>query len=67
MLVDATETPIESPEKRHTIKSQFIVAKETQEIICTDFSNRKRHGFRLFKEFKVRFHAALKVINDTGY
>ena len=34
--------------KCHTQKAQLIINKETQEIICTDFSN--GNDFRLFKE-----------------
>jgi DDE superfamily endonuclease len=43
------------------------VDKKTQAIICTDFSNGKRHDFRLFKESKTRIHPEIKVITDTGY
>ena len=41
--------------------------KKTQAVICTDFSNGKRHDFRLFKESKTRIHPEVKVITDTGY
>jgi hypothetical protein len=43
------------------------VDKKTQTVICTDFSNGKRHDFRLFKESKTRIHPEVKVITDTGY
>lgn len=36
-------------------------------MICTCFSNGKRHDFRLFKESKTRIHPDIKVITDTGY
>lgn len=36
-------------------------------IICTNFSNGKRHDFRLFKESKVRFQKKTKALTDTGY
>jgi hypothetical protein len=36
-------------------------------IICTSFSNGKRHDFRLFKESKVRALSSIKFITDTGY
>lgn len=36
-------------------------------MICTNFSNGKRHDFRLFKESGVRFLAETKVLTDTGY
>lgn len=41
--------------------------KKTQAVICTDFSNGKRHDFRLFKESKTRINPMIKVITDTGY
>ena len=36
-------------------------------MICTDFSNGKRHDFRLFKESRTHIHPEIKVITDTGY
>lgn len=36
-------------------------------MICTNFSNGKRHDFRLFKESKVRFQEKTQVLTDTGY
>jgi hypothetical protein len=54
-------------EKKHTLKSQVVVDKKTQQIICTAFSNRKCHDFRLFKESKTQIHLAISVVTDTGY
>ena len=45
----------------------MVVNKKTQEVICTDFSNGKRHDFRLFKESRTYIHPDIKVITDTGY
>ena len=36
-------------------------------MICTSFSNGKRHDFRLFKESKTHILPEIKVITDTGY
>lgn len=36
-------------------------------MICTAFSNGKRHDFRLFKESKTKIFSDIKVITDTGY
>jgi len=36
-------------------------------VICTNFTNGKRHDFRLFKESKVAFQAETKVLTDSGY
>jgi hypothetical protein len=44
-----------------------VVNKKTQEVICTDFSNGKRHDFRLFKESRTHVHPKIRVITDTGY
>ncbi len=39
----------------------------SRQIICTAFSNGKRHDFRLFKESKTYLHSSILVIADTGY
>lgn len=44
-----------------------MVDKKTKIIICTAFSNGKRHDFKLFKESKTRIHPGIKTITDTGY
>ena len=44
-----------------------MVDKKTKTVICTAFSNGKRHDFRLFKESKTKMHPDIKVITDTGY
>jgi hypothetical protein len=44
-----------------------VVDKKTKIIICTAFSNGKRHDFKLFKESKTRIHPGIKTITDTGY
>lgn len=41
--------------------------KKTKAVICTAFSNGKRHDFRLFKESKTRIHPEITTITDTGY
>ena len=41
--------------------------KKTKKIICTAFSNGKRHDFKLFKESKAKIHPEIKAITDTGY
>lgn len=44
-----------------------MVDKVSRDIVCTHFTNGKRHDFRLFKESKVRFNTETKVVTDTGY
>lgn len=36
-------------------------------VICINFSNGKRHDFRLFKESGVKFLTNTEVLTDTGY
>ena len=36
-------------------------------MICTSFSNGKRHDFRLFKESAIHIHPEIKSLTDTGY
>ena len=43
------------------------MCKKKKEIICTHFSNGKRHDFRLFKESGVHIHPRIKTLTDTGY
>jgi len=43
------------------------VDKKSKKVICTNFSNGKRHDFRLFKESKVHIHPDIKILTDTGY
>ena len=53
--------------KRHTIKSQIIVDKKTKGVICTDFSNGKKHDFKLFKDSRVRWTKERCGVTDSGY
>ena len=36
-------------------------------MICTAFTNGKRHDFRLFKESSIRINPDIRVIRDMGY
>jgi len=53
--------------KRHTLKTQIIVTKETKKIFKTDFSNGKKHDFKLFKESNLKVNTKIKILADTGY
>ncbi len=44
-----------------------MVDKKTKRVICTAYTNGKRHDFRLFKESKIKIHPEIKVLTDTGY
>lgn len=41
--------------------------KKTRKIICTAFSNGKKHDFRLFKESEVRWINNRFGVTDSGY
>lgn len=43
------------------------MGKFSREVICTSFSNGKRHDFRLFKESGIRIHPKTEVLADSGY
>ncbi|KJV76592.1 putative transposase [Orientia tsutsugamushi str. TA716] len=38
-----------------------MVDKKTCQVICTDFSNGKKHDFRLFKKSKILIHPNLRL------
>ena len=44
-----------------------MVDKKEKRVICTNFSNGKRHDFRLFKESGVHIHPTIRSLTDTGY
>lgn len=41
--------------------------KKTKLVICTAFSNGKKHDFKLFKESKVRWTKERCGLTDSGY
>lgn len=41
--------------------------KTSKKVICTDFSNGKKHDFQLFKDSKTKIHPETKVLADSGY
>ncbi|MBS4169876.1 Uncharacterized protein NEOC95_000594 [Neochlamydia sp. AcF95] len=53
--------------KRHTLKSQVVVDKKSRKVICTAFSNGKKHDYKLFKEIKVRWTDNRCAITDSEY
>ncbi len=67
VIVDVTETPIERPKRRqrafysgkqkcHTLKSQWVIDAQTQQVICTFFGKGRRHDFKLFQASGIRFY-----------
>lgn len=45
----------------------MVVDKKTKKVICTAFSNGKKHDFKLFKEGKVRWTKERSGLTDSGY
>ncbi len=45
----------------------MIIDKKSKKVICTSFSNRKKHDFRLFKESKVSWTKERCRITDSEY
>jgi len=43
------------------------VCKKSRQIICTSFTNGKRHDFRLFKESGIHIAPETAIKVDTGY
>ena len=77
-VMDVTETPIERPKrrqrwfysgkkKRHTLKTQVIIDRNTGKIICTFFGHGKQHDFALFKASGIHFHPETESLQDSAY
>ena len=41
--------------------------KKSRKVICTNFSNGKKHDFKVFKESRVRWTKEIKALTDSGY
>lgn len=54
-------------QKRHTLKSQFVIDLETLQGICVVNDSGRRYDFRLFIHSKVRFHPDTESLEDSGY
>jgi hypothetical protein len=52
---------------RGLLKSQVVVCKPSQKILCTSFCNGKQHDFKLFKTSNVRWVREIYGIADSGY
>jgi len=58
---------ITSEKPKGALSTIALFDKIKKEVICTNFTNGKRHDFRLFKESGVRIHPEIKTLTDTGY
>lgn len=41
--------------------------QKTKKIVCTDFTEGRKHDFRLYKESKVYLKSTTNALTDTGY
>jgi hypothetical protein len=51
--------------KRHTFKTQIVVDKANDKIICLAYGKGRCHDFRLFKGSNVRLHPGTQAIIDA--
>ena len=49
------------------MKTQVVVSKADNQIICTDFCEGKKHDFRLFKDSGVHCLEETELLADSGY
>lgn len=77
-VMDVSETPLERPkrqqrrfysgkQKRHTLKCQLIIERETRAIICICFGQGCQHDFKVFQASGIYFHPEAKSLQDKGY
>ncbi|MFM2315223.1 MAG: hypothetical protein RLZZ04_4499 [Cyanobacteriota bacterium] len=53
--------------KRHTLKSQVVIATDSLKVICTKYGTGKEHDFQLFKRSKVKPLEQVEILADKGY
>jgi hypothetical protein len=41
------------------------VNKKDRTVVCTDFTNGRKHDFRLFKESKIDINKKIKICADV--
>lgn len=58
--------PRRGKKKRHTLKAQVLLNRETRQVVATVFGRGRTHNFRLFKESATRLHPDTVVLADLG-
>lgn len=53
--------------KKHTIKTQLVVNKDTGQIVCVYTTNGKTHDFKALKDSKLPIKSETVVATDSGY
>lgn len=64
---ERTKTLVFWREKRHILKSQVVAGKNSQQIICINFSNEKSHYLGISQGSNIHFKPETKIFADTGY
>ena len=52
--------------KRHTVKTQLIIDRQTELIICIELYNGKAHDLTMFKQ-TTKVDSSICIIGDRGY
>ena len=76
-IIDVTECTIQRPKynqkeyysgkKKHTIKIQLLINKESNAIIIYDLDSGSVYDFELFKKTSDKFRKDITVLADSGY
>ena len=53
--------------KKHTLKSQLVVALQSRKIICTAHGTGTEHDFQLFKRSRVKPGESTEILADKDY
>ena len=43
------------------------MCKSSRRVVCTSYSNGKKHDFRLYNESKTKIHPEINILTDSGY
>ena len=49
------------------MKALVVAAQPSGKIICTNFSEGRKHDFRLFCESRLPIHPSVQAVTDTGF
>lgn len=77
-IIDVTESLIERPKKkqkrfysgkkkRHSLKSQFVIDEDTEQIVATLFGKGITHDLKLYRMSRLRLGRETRMRGDLGY
>jgi hypothetical protein len=68
IVVDVTESPIKRGKKRHTLKTQVIVERDSQQIIDAQEAKGSEHDFKIYKDTIGKLVSnSISLDADLGY